>query len=238
MRLTYKQDGVIVHECSIPLSESEWTRIWGDYIDPTTTDLHRNSLLKLFEAPPIDTWNEVVHQLDGNDELMPCPFCGGIPQLDDPDFIYPSNQTRQFWDAHCTSRCGGQMFGCSAQEVLQGWQRRPNRRTRARDFVTLMPDYSSTGIWSSDGVGMEYSDLPISDTLKIRITDWCSWYEHKPWYDDPGIPVFPDEEFTAAGLDIAKDIKRELPTWIVEYYYETVNKRRIITPRDLNDHSL
>ena len=84
-----------------------------------------------------------------NIELLPCPFCGKKPDLEDPDTLYPSgifwawNEElgmrvyRRFkereegdqpsWLMHCTEiagGCGVEIHGDTKEEALSKWNRR------------------------------------------------------------------------------------------------------------------
>ena len=83
-------------------------------------------------------------------ELKPCPFCGKVPDLDDPDTLYPigvywypdgdygqTYSTQKFnhigvagtpcYKLVCDilfGGCGAEMHGDSKQEVIEKWSRR------------------------------------------------------------------------------------------------------------------
>ena len=86
-------------------------------------------------------------------ELKPCPFCGKIPDIDDPDTLYPSGimwvdviddgrtyfsrthatsalaveKLGHVWDIHCVTTslgCGAEISGDSVAEVIEKWNRR------------------------------------------------------------------------------------------------------------------
>ncbi len=76
--------------------------------------------------------------------MLPCPFCGKVPDLDDPDTLYPNgtgwkyrfNGFTQYvsfrdvpkeqwcYSLHCVTTsggCGAEMSGDSIQECLDKW---------------------------------------------------------------------------------------------------------------------
>ena len=61
-------------------------------------------------------------------------------------------------------------------------------------------------------------ELPVSEPLKNRIEDWHRRYnfdDHRPPADrDP----FDAESYAIEGLTIARDLKRELPHWTINYW--------------------
>ncbi|HET8688534.1 MAG TPA: hypothetical protein VFM18_18125 [Methanosarcina sp.] len=94
-------------------------------------------------------------------------------------------------------------------------------------FVKLMSDYSSSGLWHSDGVMMEASDLPVSKDLQEQIAEWVREYD---LYNTSYRGEVSEDQFnlgwhSAQGIDIAKNIKRELPDWTVFYFNEWLMER-------------
>ncbi len=64
-------------------------------------------------------------------KLLPCPFCGQHPYVDDPDCIYPVTRPdkdgRQVWRAGCMESaggCGAECTGWSAEEAVERWNTR------------------------------------------------------------------------------------------------------------------
>jgi len=103
-------------------------------------------------------------------------------------------------------------------------------------YVKLMADYCSSGVWESNGIMMSIDDLPVSDTLKMTISDWVRYYETNDSYlgEDGYGDLFDVQQFSEQGLNIAKAIKQELPEWRVMYYDERVfaehYKQGVMTP--------
>lgn len=96
------------------------------------------------------------------------------------------------------------------------------------NYVKLMADYCSSGLWNKAGANMDPSEVPLSEALKDRIELWCGWYEKNPGYLEPkekakGYPeyFFDIAAFSREGRLIAKEIRKELPaSWTVEYCNE------------------
>lgn len=99
------------------------------------------------------------------------------------------------------------------------------RRFLAERFVTIAGDYTASGVWNKQGQCMDVDDLPISTALKRRIDAWQDWYNECDDLDQEDKPA-PWAAFSAQGLDIAKAVKAELPTWTVEYVDENVLRQR------------
>lgn len=60
-------------------------------------------------------------------ELLPCPFCGFQPQIDDDDCIYPATRDRKVWQIVCYETGGGcsaHILGSSPEDCIAKWNRR------------------------------------------------------------------------------------------------------------------
>ena len=91
--------------------------------------------------------------------------------------------------------------------------------------ITLMADYSSSGVWDKDGFNLFLDILPISVALKAAINGWTDWYETNTDYDRSLPSTFQTKAFSCVGYQLALDIKRELPLWNIVYFDETTNTR-------------
>lgn len=62
--------------------------------------------------------------------ILPCPFCGQVPDPNDGDFCYPSIMRRdgtQIYRAGCielAGGCGAEVLGDSAEEAIERWNTR------------------------------------------------------------------------------------------------------------------
>lgn len=63
--------------------------------------------------------------------LIFCPFCGYVPDRDDPDCVHPVTRPdkdgRQVWRAGCLAIAGGcdaEVLGWSAEEAIANWNKR------------------------------------------------------------------------------------------------------------------
>lgn len=68
-------------------------------------------------------WGNAVEE----EQIKPCPFCGQIPDVTDPDFCYPLNQKHKVWQAGCIESaggCGAFILGSSAEEAINKWNTR------------------------------------------------------------------------------------------------------------------
>lgn len=86
-------------------------------------------------------------------------------------------------------------------------------------FIRLMADYASDGIWNGRGSGMDIGLLPISQSLRSAITDWCLDYEASQFYLEPALQTvdFDVDSFNARGEDLARRLSVELPGWLVTH---------------------
>lgn len=83
-------------------------------------------------------------------------------------------------------------------------------------WVRVMCDFCANCLWDRDGVMVSYDELPVSDDLKKRMVFWQSWHDARNSHDP--IPYL--DEFAHYGLEIAKEVKRQLPEWTVVYFDE------------------
>lgn len=86
-------------------------------------------------------------------------------------------------------------------------------------WVRLMCDFAADGVWNSKGEGCSADSLPISRALLERVRAWQAWFERDAWDGSSDLrPPFDVLAFSAEGLVIARDMKRELPDWTVVYF--------------------
>lgn len=64
-------------------------------------------------------------------EVLPCPFCGQVPDSTDHDFCYPINVTRKdqprIYRAgciECAGGCGAEVLGDSVEDAIRRWNTR------------------------------------------------------------------------------------------------------------------
>ena len=99
-------------------------------------------------------------------------------------------------------------------------------------WVRVMADYSSDGLWDVDGCGFGIDEMPVSAGLRNRIEVWCSWYEKSKFYlPERDRPEFDLETFSEVGLQLARSIKAELPSWKVIYFDESKYHANPMRPR-------
>ena len=92
-----------------------------------------------------------------------------------------------------------------------------------KNYVKVMPDYNSTGIWTSLGHVMDLSELPISSQTKELLAIWSDEYDRnddwKP-VEERMSPLFDTKSYADEGFKIAMKIKEELPHYLVAYFNE------------------
>ncbi|WP_146604540.1 hypothetical protein [Rhodoplanes roseus] len=87
----------------------------------------------------------------------------------------------------------------------------------------MMCDYRCDGIWDHEGLSRSVDELPISGTLKDRLLAWQAWFDvldDQAAEEQTAVPLATWQAFVAAGLAVARDLKRELPDWTVLYFDE------------------
>ena len=88
-------------------------------------------------------------------------------------------------------------------------------------WIRVMADFCSDGLWEKNGCAVSSDDLPINEDLKVRLEQWCIWYEKQRTDVSLKEQGFDIEGFAKEGLEIAKEIKKELPEWTVVYFDES-----------------
>lgn len=89
-------------------------------------------------------------------------------------------------------------------------------------YLKVMADYCAEGLWTRSGSISPY-DIPLSDDLREKLVAWNWWYDMG--YDVRMLEQnvgseFDLAEFVAQGLDLARQLKRELPDWHIYYFDE------------------
>lgn len=60
-------------------------------------------------------------------ELLPCPFCGFVPHVEDDDCVYPVDRELTVYGLNCYEiggGCGARVLGESTEDVIQKWNTR------------------------------------------------------------------------------------------------------------------
>lgn len=131
-----------------------------------------------------------------------CPFCGHVPDMDDPDTVYPNgimwkkrssgiityHSTKEKLDGehgqcytfHCVKTaggCGAEVMGNSAEEAIAKWNRRPGRM----DPRLIALENLEPGDWVRFAHGGEKKDFYVVKNLKgqgqlvLLRTQWLTW---------------------------------------------------------------
>lgn len=100
-------------------------------------------------------------------------------------------------------------------------RRRRNVNPLVRDkYVKVMADYGACGIWEKSGCMANLEDLPVDPQVIFDLGQWQYWFEARRSEDE----INSLDRFVDFGERIARDIKRELPDWQVEYFDEREGK--------------
>ncbi len=104
------------------------------------------------------------------------------------------------------------------------------------NWVRIMFDYCSSGLWDWDGTNMDKSEVPISDELKARITVWLKVFDEHSWemqslegYDGDRLLTLEEEtrykeleelclEDFRESVRIAVEVKKQIPEWTVKVF--------------------
>lgn len=105
-------------------------------------------------------------------------------------------------------------------------------------WVRILCDFAAEGVWNRDGSAGLVDDLPVSPSLKKRITAWQDTYEAiYRWDRKPSIQEL--TSFAGEGLEIARDVKRQLPHWTVVYFDELAfHNRTEKDPRSVFEYEI
>lgn len=64
---------------------------------------------------------------DNNMTLLPCPFCGLVPDMDDESTLHPVTREKDLWTFNCLEERGGctaSVLGRTPSEAIAAWERR------------------------------------------------------------------------------------------------------------------
>ena len=83
-------------------------------------------------------------------------------------------------------------------------------------WVRILADYCADPLWGPDGSMESLEDLPVSQDLRARLETWEEWYDLQSLDN----PEFDAAAFGRAGLELAREVKAQLPDWTVVYFDE------------------
>jgi hypothetical protein len=102
-------------------------------------------------------------------------------------------------------------------------------------WVRIMADYCAEPLWGPDGTMQYLDELPISADLRARLAAWEDWFDLHS-LDNPD---FDRAAFSQAGLELACDVKAQLPDWTVIYFDEAAaNGRSPDAPRETFEYEV
>lgn len=113
---------------------------------------------------------------------------------------------------------------------------------REEKYIKVMFDYCSSGVWLKSGSNAEVEDFPLSVELQEKITRWVRNYDTAASYHMDLDIKYPDkdkmpdnvcvameklkdacEHYFIKSVEIAIEIKKELPDWTVVIFNEYDN---------------
>jgi hypothetical protein len=61
-----------------------------------------------------------------NPKLLPCPFCGYEPELEDGDCLYPLTRDKTEWNLVCyePDGCSASVFADTPEKCIERWNTR------------------------------------------------------------------------------------------------------------------
>jgi hypothetical protein len=109
--------------------------------------------------------------------MAPCPFCGDVPDRDDPDFCYPVGRT-SLYAAHCCrtgTGCGASILGDNAGDAIKAWNTRPSSKVAiSREWLDKQLQKAEQDLESQEIVyklGKEGHE-PNEEFLKHYVDEW------------------------------------------------------------------
>lgn len=87
-------------------------------------------------------------------------------------------------------------------------------------YIKVMADYFSTGLWGEDGINVDVENFALSAGTVTALKEWCDLYETNDDYldiDDRKQPLFDLQAFADQGRLVAQAIKKDLPDFKILY---------------------
>lgn len=84
------------------------------------------------------------------------------------------------------------------------------------NYIRLMADDCSSGVWDEDGMSLDINSLPIHYWLKIMINEWQKTFEKQH-----NEMLFDVQTFSKHGYALAVKLKQNLPDWKIVYFDES-----------------
>lgn len=104
--------------------------------------------------------------------LLPCPFCGGEPTLDDWNTSYRPD-SKPLWGVVCkSSKCAGEIgfFNADRAIAVEDWNTRP-KTDDVREALPLLNKAFRTTTSGPSGYTMEFR-FPDIETLHAADDEW------------------------------------------------------------------
>ena len=118
-------------------------------------------------------------------ELLPCPFCGFQPDLDDPDTVYPLNREKTTWQVGCSTIAGGcdaNVLGGTKESAIKAW----NKRIIMEYMESKMQDQIEAGLNTYEEMSVRI--MKLEELVKaVHVNGMgrieCKDVNNKNWFD-------------------------------------------------------
>jgi hypothetical protein len=86
-----------------------------------------------------------------------------------------------------------------------------------------MADWDSPPIWDKQGIGTPTDWLPVAADLVQALEDWVYEYSNRSPFEQDS--KFDERQHAAKGLELARQVKRQLPDWTVIFHDDRIGTK-------------